>query len=214
MSVALDHAVTPDSGTSPMAEKRSRSAPLGSTICERRSQLQYFLPSSNQRGTSLLFDREDDPRPELCDSHRSGNSPDLSHWHAFVPGLQPGQIYGYRVHGPHDPAMGMRFDSSKVLLDPYARGVVIPKNYSREAAQQAEGNAATAMKSVVIDPSTYDWEGDVPLGRPSSHAYYLRDARARLYLRFEFRCPRANTRHICRIDGRKFHPPAAWHYCN
>jgi glycogen operon protein len=66
--------------------------------------------------------------------------------------------------------MGMRFDSSKVLLDPYARGVVVPKNYSREAAQQAEGNVATAMKSVVVDSSTYDWEGDVPLGRPASHA--------------------------------------------
>jgi glycogen operon protein len=62
----------------------------------------------------------------------------------------------------------MRFDSSKVLLDPYGRGAVVPKNYSREAAQREDGDAATAMKSVVVDSSTYDWEGDAPLRRPSS----------------------------------------------
>src|ERR1700734_2516914 len=62
----------------------------------------------------------------------------------------------------------MRFDSSKVLLDPYGRGVVVPKNYSREAAKQAGGDAATAMKSLVVDVSKYDWQGDAPLRRPSS----------------------------------------------
>ena len=115
----------------------------------------------------LLFDREDDARPErvipIDPTHRT-----YHYWHVFVPGVQPGQIYGYRVHGPHDPANGMRFDSSKVLLDPYARGVVVPKDYGREAAKQEGGNAATAMKSVVVDPTTYDWEGDAPLRRPSS----------------------------------------------
>jgi glycogen operon protein len=62
----------------------------------------------------------------------------------------------------------MRFDPAKVLLDPYGRGVVVPKNYSRDAARQAGDNAATAMKSVVVDVHTYDWEGDTPLQRPSS----------------------------------------------
>jgi glycogen operon protein len=62
----------------------------------------------------------------------------------------------------------MRFDPAKVLLDPYGRGVVVPKKYSRDAARQAGDNAATAMKSVVVDVHTYDWEGDTPLQRPSS----------------------------------------------
>jgi glycogen operon protein len=62
----------------------------------------------------------------------------------------------------------MRFDPSKILLDPYGRGVVVPKNYSREAARMEGDNAATAMKSVVVDPHTYDWQGDAPLKRPSS----------------------------------------------
>ena len=90
------------------------------------------------------------------------------YWHVFVPGLRPGQIYGYRVEGPSVPASGLRFDPSKVLLDPYARGVVVPKTYDREAARKGGDNAATAMKSVVVDPGDYDWEGDLPLGRPSS----------------------------------------------
>jgi isoamylase len=167
MAVALDHVVTTDSGISPAAEKRSRTAPLGSTLCEGGVNFSIFSRAAT--GVELLlFDHEDDPRPERVIPIDSATHRTYHYWHVFVPDVQPGQIYGYRVHGPHDPAIGMRFDSSKVLLDPYARGVVVPKNYSREAAQQAEGNAATAMKSVVIDCSTYNWEGDVPLGRPSS----------------------------------------------
>ena len=53
------------------------------------------------------------------------------YWHVFVPEAQAGQIYAYRVHGTFDPAKGMRFDPDKVLLDPYGRGVVVPRNYSR-----------------------------------------------------------------------------------
>jgi len=62
----------------------------------------------------------------------------------------------------------MRFDPAKVLLDPYGRGVVVPKNYNRDAASQEGDNTATAMKSVVVDTRTYNWEGDVPLKRPSA----------------------------------------------
>ena len=79
-----------------------------------------------------------------------------------------GQIYAYRVHGTFDPATGLRFDPDKLLLDPNGRGVVVPRNYSRGAARQKGANVATAMKSVVVDPRDYDWEGDTPLARPSS----------------------------------------------
>jgi glycogen operon protein len=83
------------------------------------------------------------------------------YWHVFVPGVGPGQLYGYRVTGPWDPARGMRFDPTKVLLDPYGRAVAVPKDYRREAA-------TPAMKSVVVDDHAYDWEGDWPLERPAS----------------------------------------------
>ena len=86
-------------------------------------------------------------------------------WHVFVPDLKPGQLYGYRVHGPNDPQRGHRFEPDKVLLDPYGRAVAVPDGYDREAASRPGDNAATAMKSVVVDPTTYDWEGDVPLKR-------------------------------------------------
>ncbi|MCB0151965.1 MAG: glycogen debranching enzyme, partial [Caldilineaceae bacterium] len=78
----------------------------------------------------------------------------------------PGQIYGYRAHGPYEPLLGMRFDVQKVLLDPYGRGVAVPGAYSRKAASVPGDNTAQAMKSVVVDTSRYDWEGDMPLRRP------------------------------------------------
>src|SRR6185295_8096734 len=65
-------------------------------------------------------------------------------------------------------AHGLRFDAGKVLLDPYGRGVVVPKGYDRGAAGREGDNAAAAMKSVVIDSSSYDWEGDTPLRRSSA----------------------------------------------
>jgi glycogen operon protein len=57
----------------------------------------------------------------------------------------------------------MRFDSGKVLLDPYGRAVVVPEAYDRILASQPGDNCGTAMKSVVTDPRSYDWEGDLPL---------------------------------------------------
>src|SRR5207247_1768481 len=62
--------------------------------------------------------------------------------------------------------------TAKVLLDPYGRGVVVPKNYSREVARQKGDNAATAMKSVVIDPHPYDWEGYAPVSFFAPHQTY------------------------------------------
>jgi isoamylase len=166
MSVALDRAVTTDSGVSQTTENKSRSSPLGSTIYKNGVNFSIFSRAATGMEL-LLFDHEDDARPEriipIDPSTRT-----YHYWHIFVPGLQSGQIYGYRAYGPSDPASGMRFDSSKVLLDPYGRGVVVPKNYSREAAKQAGGDAATAMKSLVVDVNKYDWQGDAPLRRPSS----------------------------------------------
>jgi isoamylase len=80
-----------------------------------------------------------------------------------VPDLRSGQLYGYRIHGPNDPQRGHRFDPDKVLLDPYGRAVAVADGKSREAASRLGDNTASAMKSVVADPSTYDWEGDAPL---------------------------------------------------
>jgi isoamylase len=88
------------------------------------------------------------------------------YWHAFVSGIGPGQVYAYRAIGPFDPQHGLRFDPAKVLLDPYGRAVIVPDAYSRRMASQYGADETIAMKSVVVDPDVYDWEGDAPLRRP------------------------------------------------
>src|ERR1700722_17410328 len=149
------------------ASVTSNSSPLGATIFPSGANFSVF-----SRGATavdlLLFDREDDPRPARVIPFDPLANRAYHYWHTFVPGLRPGQLYGYRVHGPFDPASGMRFDPAKILLDPYGRGVVVPRSYSRNAAWLEGDNAATAMKSVVVDTHAYDWEGDKPLHRPSS----------------------------------------------
>jgi glycogen operon protein len=144
-----------------------QSAPLGATVFPGGVNFSVYSRNAS-RVDLLLFDREDNSIPSRvitldpeanCTSH---------YWHLTVPGVRQGQLYGYRVHGPFEPARGMMFDPTKVLVDPYGRCVVVPENYSRDAARVEGDNAFTSMKSVVVDPDAYDWEGDRPLRRPSS----------------------------------------------
>jgi glycogen operon protein len=84
-------------------------------------------------------------------------------WHAFVRGLKPSVHYAYRVDGPD--AAGQRFNKNKVLIDPYSHGNS-DSLWDRGSSCTPEDNLRTSMRSVVIDPSSYDWEGDRPLNRP------------------------------------------------
>jgi isoamylase len=144
-----------------------RAAPLGATVGAGGVNFSVYSRNAS-RVDLLLFDREDDPRPTRGIRLDPARHRTYHYWHVFVSGAGPGQIYGYRAEGPWDPANGMRFDPTKVLLDPYGRAVVVPKRYSRDAARGDQDDAATAMKSVVIDCSSYDWGGDVPLRLPAS----------------------------------------------
>jgi isoamylase len=141
--------------------------PIGAAC--RNGGVNFSLFSRSAEGVELLFfDHEDDAKPTKAVRLDPSSNRAYHYWHAFLPGIRAGQIYGYRVYGPNDPANGLRFDATKVLLDPYGRGVVMPKGYTPSAAHDPGDNAATAMKSVVIDNAAYDWEGDVPLRRPSA----------------------------------------------
>jgi glycogen operon protein len=113
----------------------------------------------------LLFDEGATAPSRTIPLDRKGHRT-YHYWHAFVPDLAPGQTYGYRAHGPFAPERGLRFDREKLLLDPYGLAVVVPEGYDRDAARRPGDNAMVAMKSVVIDPARYDWEGDQPLRRP------------------------------------------------
>jgi glycogen operon protein len=139
---------------------------LGATVVE--GGVNFCLYSRTATGVELLlFDREDSPPVRTLRFHPADNRT-YHYWHLYVPGVQAGQIYGYRLEGPSVPTSGLRFDRDKVLLDPYGRGSVVPPKYRREDAHREGDNAATAMKSVVVDPGDYDWEDDVPLNRPSA----------------------------------------------
>jgi glycogen operon protein len=116
----------------------------------------------------LLFEDRNAGEPARVISLDPQSNRTYDYWHIFVPGLKPGQLYGYRAYGPNDPKSGKRFDGEKLLLDPYGRGVAVPDSYNRDAAALPGDNIPTAMKSVVADLSTYDWEGDQTLKRPFS----------------------------------------------
>lgn len=98
-------------------------------------------------------------------------------WHTYIPELRPGQLYGYRVHGPYDPAQGHRFNPSKLLIDPYAKAIAgtIDWNdalfgyvigHEEEDLSRSELDSAPFIpKSVVID-HRFDWGDDKPLQIP------------------------------------------------
>src|SRR5256886_74547 len=144
------------------------SAPLGATVMPDGVNFSVF--SRHATAVEILFfDGVDDARPTRTVRLDATRNRTYHYWHAFVPSVRPGQLYGYRVEGRLDPARGLCFDPGKVLLDPYGRGVAVPEQYSREAAARfGRDTTATAMKSVVVDPGAYDWEGDAPLRRPAA----------------------------------------------
>lgn len=83
-------------------------------------------------------------------------------WHGYVCGLRPGQLYGYRVHGPYAPALGHRFNPAKVLLDPYARAIGrVPRLAEELSARRTDprDDAAVAPLAAVIDPA-FAWGAD------------------------------------------------------
>src|SRR5437764_3886404 len=101
-----------------------RPSPLGATVADGGANFSLF--SRTATGVELLFfDREDDATPSRVVRLDPVANRTYHYWHGFVPGVVPGQLYGYRVQGP--AAGRHHFDPAKVLLDPYGRSVVVPK---------------------------------------------------------------------------------------
>ena len=138
--------------------------PLGATVLPGGVNLCVYSRHAAGMEILLFYGPEDlvpirrirlDPR-----TNRTGE-----YWHAFLPGIEAGQLYAFAAHGPWAPERGLRFDPERPLIDPYGRGTVLPKGYRRVDAGVTDP-LAVPMKSVVIDTRLYDWEGDRPLGRP------------------------------------------------
>jgi len=146
--------------------QKGLSYPLGATVQQDPPGVNFCLFSKNAEAVELLlFDREDHRRP----THAIRLDPQVNktfyYWHCFIPGLEHGQVYAYRVFGPYEPERGLLFDGQKTLLDPYARAV-ISETYDRKAASHPGDNCAQAFKGIVVDPDRYDWEEDRPLYIP------------------------------------------------
>ncbi len=94
-------------------------------------------------------------------------------WHGFVPGVGPGQAYGFRVRGPYDAAEGLRCNPAKLLLDPYARAVRGAVRFGPEVYDYDSGNhdAPSSLDSAghvplsLVTDGAFDWGSDVPLRR-------------------------------------------------
>jgi isoamylase len=128
----------------------------------------FSLFSENARRVELcLFDEQDnETRIEMRDKT-------ADNWHCFLPGVGPGQRYGYRVHGPYDPLSGARFNPAKLLIDPYAKAIEGPVDWDAanvlpyvpsldedaDLEPDDEDDAAAIPKCVVTDPR-FDWQDD------------------------------------------------------
>ena len=149
----------------PAVPGEGKSFPLGATVSSRGTNFAIFAKHSTA-AQLLLFDGADDATPSRVIDLDPYVNRTYHYWHTFLPGVAAGQVYGYRVEGPFDPANGHRFDAEKLLLDPYGKCLARPEARSRDAARKPGGNVGTALRSVVVDPTAYDWEGDSLQGRP------------------------------------------------
>ncbi|BBW99736.1 glycogen operon protein GlgX homolog [Mycolicibacterium moriokaense] len=146
--------------------------PLGATYDGTGTNFALFSEAA-ERVELCLFD--DDGSGNLTETRLTLPEVDGFVWHAFVPNIEPGQRYGYRVHGAYDPAAGARCNPNKLLLDPYAKAIegtfewnqsLFGYNFGDPDSRNDDDSAASMPKCVVINPY-FDWGVD----RPPGHEY-------------------------------------------
>jgi isoamylase len=131
--------------------------PLGSRITE--SGVQFSIFSRHAEGVALLlFDQAGDREPSAVFKLDPAHNRTGDIWHIHVAGLKAGQLYLYRMDGPFSPETGRRYDSSLMLLDPYAKALTGDKPWLKWKQE-------LMPKCIVIDDE-FDWEGDAPLNYP------------------------------------------------
>jgi len=146
--------------------------PLGATYDGNGTNFAIFSERAERVELCLFDDEGTETRVELVEV-------DAYIWHAYLPNIGPGQRYGYRMHGPHDPASGQRFNPNKLLLDPYAKAVegqvewgqpVFGYTFGDPDSRNDEDSAAHMMKGVVVNPF-FDWGGDRQPKTPYSETF-------------------------------------------
>ena len=151
---------------------RGKAYPLGATYDGSGTNFALFSEVA-ERVELCLFD--DDGDGGLRETRITLPEVDGFVWHGFIPSIEPGQRYGYRVHGPYDPAAGHRCNPNKLVLDPYAKAIdgqfdwgqpLFSYNFGDPDSRNDDDSAPNMPKSVVINPY-FDWGVD----RPPSHDY-------------------------------------------
>ena len=143
-------------------------------------------PRWDGEGTNFSLFSENAECVELCLFDAEGREERFDvvdvtahHWHCYLPGVGPGQRYGYRVHGPYEPAEGHRFNPSKLLIDPYAKAIeggvdwdagnvhpYVPNGGEDDDLERDDSDDSDAIpKSLVVDGQFW-WEGDRRLRTP------------------------------------------------
>lgn len=133
-------------------------------------------------GTNFSLFSEIAERVELCLFDEEGQEtridlPEVTGycWHGYLPSIQPGQRYGYRVHGPWDPANGHRCNPAKLLLDPYAKAMdgqvqwneaVFPYLFNEGSQVRSDSDSAPFIPKCVVHQPHFDWSGDRRLQLP------------------------------------------------
>jgi isoamylase len=100
---------------------KSSASPLGATVLAGGVNFSVFSRQA-KAVELLLFDRADDTKPSRVISFDPAVTAPIA---IGISGVRPGQLYGYRVNGPFNPANALRFDRTRVLLDPYSRAVAV-----------------------------------------------------------------------------------------
>ncbi len=165
--------------------RTGRPEPLGASW--DGSGVNFAIFSESAEGIELCLFENGDPDTETARTPLKAGTGHV--WHAYIPGLKPGQLYGYRAHGPYSPAQGLRFNPAKLLLDPYARAISGGVNLSEihfdykntprgvEPAPDTRDSAAYMPKSVVVDGS-FEWGGDsrpqIPAGKTIIYELHVR----------------------------------------
>jgi glycogen operon protein len=146
-----------------------RPYPLGATYDGAGTNFAVFSEVADRVDLSLVGDDGAEQLVQLTEV-------DGFVWHAYLPGVQPGQRYGFRVHGPYNPAEGHRCNPSKLLLDPYAKAIdgqidgdesLFSYRFAEPDELNTMDNREHTMLSVVTNPF-FDWGND----RPPGHAYH------------------------------------------
>jgi isoamylase len=139
-------------------------SPQGATWIEEEKAYNFVIYSENAVAVTLLLYNEDDAlNPALQYRFDPIRNKSGRIWHCRIPksSVDRAVYYGYKVEGPFDPSRGHRFDPEKILLDPYAKTVCFPPDFSREAAREPGSNAGKAPLGL-IDPhrASFDWGTD------------------------------------------------------